>query len=295
MSDLGAATWSETDASNTATPPNGWPEGMFPSDVNNSARANMGGEKRWWVRSNSVFTTAGSSTVYTLTYGQAAAAYYDGEEFSFLLDETCGAAPTLNIDGLGARNLRKFVSGAWVNLAAGDLVALQPVRVRYNLADTTFDVISAPPQNIGQMVFTETGAEAHGTGTIPVDDTIPQNTEGTEFMTCTITPVSATSKLLIDVVWNGVVDLSVAPFTVALFQDSTANALAAVYATSTASGNPMNVKFTHIMTSGTTSATTFKVRAGAASASTTVFNGDNAPNRVYGGVMASSISIREVP
>lgn len=142
MSDLGAATWSETDASNTASPPNGWPEGMFPSDVNNSARANMGGEKRWWVRSNSVFTTAGSSTVYTLTYAVAAAAYYDGEEFSFIVDETCGAAPTLNINGLGARNLRKFVSGGWTNLAAGDIVATQPIRVRYNLADTKFDIVS---------------------------------------------------------------------------------------------------------------------------------------------------------
>lgn len=121
---------------------------MFPSDVNNSARANMGGEKRWWVRANPVFTTAGSSTVYTLTYGAAAAAYYDGELHSFVMDETCGAAPTLNINGLGARNLRKFVSGAWANLGAGDLVANQVVTTRYNLAATTFDVISVAPSTL---------------------------------------------------------------------------------------------------------------------------------------------------
>jgi hypothetical protein len=198
MSDLGAATWSETDASNTATPPNGWPEGMFPSDVNNSARANMGGEKRWWVRSNSVFTTAGSSTVYTLTYGVAAASYYDGEEFSFIVDETCGAAPTLNINGLGARNLRKFVSGGWVNLAAGDILANQPIRVRYNLAATTFDVISAAPSTLSSVppgflfgltlsrssttalgIAAGTASDSTGTAAIALSSAFTKSTAGT--------------------------------------------------------------------------------------------------------------------
>lgn len=143
MSDLGNNTnWSETDADNDEAVPNGWPEGMSPSGVNNSARANMGALKRFWNRNNSTKTTAGSSTAYTLTYDVAAASYYDGEEFSFIFDETCGADPTLNINSLGARNLRKLSAGAWVNLAAGDIIALQPVRVRYNLADTTFDVLT---------------------------------------------------------------------------------------------------------------------------------------------------------
>jgi hypothetical protein len=47
------------------------------------------------------------------------------------------------------------------------------------------------------------------------------------------------------------------------------------------------------MTSGTTSATTFKVRAGANAAGTTTFNG-TAGARLFGGVMASSMVIREV-
>lgn len=154
MSDFGSANWSETDASNNAAVPNGFPEGMNPSDVNNAARANMGAEKRFWNRINSVKTTAGTSTVYTLTYDVAAASYYDGELFSFIVDETCGAAPTLNINGLGARNLRKFTAGAFANLAAGDIVTNQPITVRYNLAATTFDLIptlvtDAPTQAVG--------------------------------------------------------------------------------------------------------------------------------------------------
>jgi hypothetical protein len=49
----------------------------------------------------------------------------------------------------------------------------------------------------------------------------------------------------------------------------------------------------HKMTSGTTSATTFRVRVGLNGAGTITFNGRSAA-RQLGGVMASSIVIREV-
>ena len=44
-----------------------------------------------------------------------------------------------------------------------------------------------------QVVNYQTGALASGTTTMPTDNTIPQNTEGTEFMTLAITPRSASS------------------------------------------------------------------------------------------------------
>lgn len=140
MSDLGSSNYSETDASNTAAVPNGWPEGMQPSGVNNSARANMGAEKRFWNRINAVKTTAGTTSAYTLTYDAAAAEYYDGEIHSFVVNATNAAAATLNINGIGARQLRLFGG----NLLAGALLANQIVQVRYNLSDTAFDII---PQN----------------------------------------------------------------------------------------------------------------------------------------------------
>jgi hypothetical protein len=46
MADISA--WSPLDESNTASPPNGWPEGMQPSGVNNSARAMMGATRRFY-------------------------------------------------------------------------------------------------------------------------------------------------------------------------------------------------------------------------------------------------------
>lgn len=140
MSDLGSSNYSEVDASNTAAVPNGWPEGMQPSGANNSARADMGAAKRFWNRINAIKTTGGTTSAYTLAYDQAAAQYYDGEIHSFVVNATSAAAATLNISGLGARQLRLFGG----NLLAGALLANQVVQVRYNLSATAFDII---PQN----------------------------------------------------------------------------------------------------------------------------------------------------
>ena len=155
---------------------------------------------------------------------------------------------------------------------------------------------SSGSQKFVQAVSTQTGAVGTTTTLLPYDDTIPQNTEGAEFMTLAITPTSATNKLRIDVVVYATQSASDALGTapgVALFQDSTASALAAGNANNNA-GNlaSMPIVFSHVMDAGTTSATTFKVRAGPHTAGTLTFNGRNSA-RIYGGVMASSIRITE--
>lgn len=143
----------------------------------------------------------------------------------------------------------------------------------------------------GQTVSFETGAVATGATPIPQDDTIPQQTEGDQYMSLAITPLSATSQLIIDVVWNGANSISDLQ-TVTLFRDSGANAIAAAWQYVPVASGTVSIAFRHVMASPGTSATTFKVRAGATSASTTTFNGQSGV-RSYGGVLASSIVIRE--
>lgn len=144
-----------------------------------------------------------------------------------------------------------------------------------------------------QVVSTQTGALATGTTVVPMDDTIPQNTEGNEYMTLAITPRSATSTLRVEVVWIGSNSYAAAQnITAALFVDSTANALAASIQTSLQSW-VMAVPITYSQTSGGTSAMTFKVRAGSNQAGTTTFNGYGSV-RYMGGVYGSSITITEV-
>lgn len=142
-----------------------------------------------------------------------------------------------------------------------------------------------------QVVNLMDGAYATGTTAIPVDDTIPQNTEGTQFMSLAITPSDAANKLRIDVVVNAASN-GTEPITAALFQDSTADSLAAV-SMATPSTNLYQVVMTHYMTAGTASATTFKVRVGGTTGGATYFNGKSAA-RIFGGVMASSMTITEI-
>lgn len=148
-----------------------------------------------------------------------------------------------------------------------------------------------PTGSVLQVATSATGALATGTTTIPFDDTIPQITEGTEFMTLAITPSSATNSLIIQVTLQIAFNNSDWT-TVALFQDTTANALAATTANIQA-GYGLPQTFTYKMTAGTTSSTTFRVRAGAGSAGTATVNG-TASARRFGGVMASTMTIYEV-
>lgn len=147
------------------------------------------------------------------------------------------------------------------------------------------------PGNVLQIVQTQDSAVATGTTVMPLDDTIPQNTEGNEFMTLAIAPKSADSRLKIEVVCN--VAHSVAGLTgAALFVDSTADALAAVDQETGGANRTANHKFTFDVASGSTAARTYKVRAGSGAAGTTTFNG-TAGGRRLGGVYASSIIITE--
>lgn len=113
-----------------------------------------------------------------------------------------------------------------------------------------------------QIAYASTSTAGSTTTAIPHDDTIPQNTEGAEVETVTITPKSATSTLLIEATVP-LVDQggSNAFFAAALFQDSTADALA-VESKLIKVGEATTLRVRHAMTSGTTSLTTFKLRLG---------------------------------
>ena len=185
--------------------------------------------------------------------------------------------------------------GANITTADGDCCIVQALGgsnwrvVNYTRASGVPLTTSA----VVQRVETLTGAVATGTTLIPIDDTIPQNNEGDEYMTLAITPKNANNKLVIDVVVN--LSNSATPnylLIAALFQDSTANALVTVATQAVAANGLAQLTFRHVMTANTTSSTTFKVRAGSHTAGTTTFNGQGG-NRRFGGVMPSSITITE--
>lgn len=144
-----------------------------------------------------------------------------------------------------------------------------------------------------QRVYTSTGAVATGTTVIPFDDTIPQITEGDEFITRSITP-SNTNNILEIYVKTTVSSSQVGAHGVimALFQDSTANALSVNYVTAAGTGYRVTSIIKHTMVAGTTSSTTFRMRAGGGGAGTTTING-SVGNREFGGVSNTTMVVTE--
>lgn len=132
---------------------------------------------------------------------------------------------------------------------------------------------------------------------LPFDDTIPQSNEGDEVMTVTITPTSATNTLIIRANASGNLSNTTNNLPgMALFQDSGANALAAVSMGSPTSSSSVNASSNGTLfyskTAGTTSATTFKIRCGCNGGSIYI-NGSNA-SRQYGGVWTAYIEVTEI-
>lgn len=137
------------------------------------------------------------------------------------------------------------------------------------------------------------GTYASGTTVMPLDNTTPQNTEGTEFYSVAITPKRADSKLLI------FGSLILYPSTsinasAALFQDSIADAICGANPAYLGGGTWSKLTVLHLMTAGGVSAITFKLRAGPASAATVYVNGNNSSG-LFNGRMASGLVVLELP
>jgi len=153
-------------------------------------------------------------------------------------------------------------------------------------------LVNVTAGTVVQIVHTTTGAVATGTTVIPGDDTIPQITEGDQYMSLAITPLSATNRLFIEHIGSFAHPNINAVMCVALFVGTTANALGCHYDESPAANRmPRNYSVSHDMVAGVTTTLTFRVRAGG-DAGTTTFNG-RAGNRMFGGVIASILRITE--
>ena len=147
------------------------------------------------------------------------------------------------------------------------------------------------PGQLVQVQRNDTGAKTTGSTTIPLDDTIPQNTEGDQYMTQAITPVSAANLLAVRS--EGCFGASTSAVGIAaLFKDAAPDALKAVsFATQSANSTPVLLE--HIQLAAATTSTTYKVRSGLNAAGTTTFNGAGGA-RQFGGVLNSFMEVREV-
>lgn len=229
-----------------------------------------------------------------------------------------GTAPNFNVFPLGAWGIASSTAEGGAGAAdsahvfyTGTAVSAKAYRVLgyltyesglgtagvYASAPTRVEVFGPGvklPGDIVQRVREQTGAVATGTTQIPHDDTIPQNTEGDEYIDVDITPTSAANLLDISGQFIGANTGTTTSQTAALFQDSTANALAASANIPGGGGNAITEHgVSHRMRAGTTSSTQINLRVGTSAAGTTTFNGVSSA-RTLGGAHASFLSVEEV-
>lgn len=99
--------WDVAADNNNDAPPNGFPEGMAPSAVNNAAREVMAVLARAYQAFGGFPTTNGTNNNYSLTINQTITAYPDGMAFGFRADRSSDDSGdgTLNINAVGAVSL----------------------------------------------------------------------------------------------------------------------------------------------------------------------------------------------
>lgn len=204
------------------------------------------------------------------------------------------------VHGTSITGLASVVSGAGIipvaNLGSGSPSSSNFLRGDGAWAAATPTAATSLSGSVIQVVNFSTASVGTGTTVMPFDDTIPQNSEGDQYMTLAITPNNASNLLIIRAQGLFAFSTGADGLSMALFQDSTANALSAMSVTYNSSadvGYMKNLTIEHYMTAGTTSSTTFKIRAGAGAAGTTTFNGISG-GRKFGGVANSCITIMEI-
>lgn len=97
--------WSTSASSNNATPPNGWPEGMAPSAVNDAAREMMAALARWYKDTNGSLVLGGTGSAYTLTTNSTHTVLADQSLIVAEVNTDSTGAATLAVDGLAAKDI----------------------------------------------------------------------------------------------------------------------------------------------------------------------------------------------
>jgi len=140
MADIRSSTWSTTAGDNNASPPDGWPEGQSPSSVNNCAREMMAAIKRSWNDDHPVNASTGSNSAYQLVTSASSTAYATGDMYVFRANHASVGTSTLNVNGIGARIIKKFGNQDTV---ADDIKANQVVQVAYEPSADVWQLLTA--------------------------------------------------------------------------------------------------------------------------------------------------------
>lgn len=230
----------------------------------------------------------GSANAYTVAPVPAISAYSGGQMVLLKPGNTNTGSSTLAISGLTAASI-KMPDGS--NTPAGVLKTSGVYLLVHN--GTNFTVLN-PTMEAGVVVdraYSSYTTNAAVTTVIPNDDTLPQNTEGAQILTASITPKMTTNRVRVR--FSGFGSLSTGGYvTAALFLNSDADAaqVTTMFCSTANAIQQLTLEFEHVP--GATSAQTYKLRIGP-SVGTARMNGISSA-RYFGGAAAATLVIEEI-
>jgi hypothetical protein len=235
-------------------------------------------------------TGTGTSAWTALTSAQLAATLSDETGTGSAVFATTPTLVTPKVDTINENTLNNGTTIGGVNIKSGALNTNNSV-VTANITDSAVTSAKVATGVVVQMLQTDFSAVTTGTTTIPYDDTIPQSTEGDQYMTQAITPKSVTNVLIVEASANLALSTGLSAIG-ALFKDAETDSRSATGMYLATANAMYRLVSSFNMVAGTTSAVTFKFRAGPQSAATMTFNGDSATRR-FGAITKSWIKITE--
>lgn len=316
--------YSTTPGSNNAAVPDGWPEGMLPSDVNNCAREGMARVREWyedaaWINLGHTIVSATSSTIVvsgdqTSFYVAGRALRADGTDYGWVSSSTYGAPnTTINVTGFS-------VAGTPTTVEVGILSASNQLprsltiqnlsasgTVQYTgtvtFGTTTSGVTQAPTDNstllattafvqsakkVRQYKYFEIRTALTVSGQFPCDGSKPQITEGYLVFSESFTPTASDS--IIVVAANVFATTSLYRPILAMFKNSDADAVSVGTSEGSSGSLVIPVRCVFKEVSASTSSRTFSVRIGSMDFGDSVFVNAN----ILGANMfASTLEITE--
>jgi hypothetical protein len=127
--------WSKTAASNSnADAAINWAEGMDPAAVNDSARQEMARIAEFRDDITGTITAGGSANALTVTANAGFTTLANGRMVAFIAAGDNTGAATLNVNGIGAKSIRKMDATGDVALSGGEIQAGGVYIAVYNAA-----------------------------------------------------------------------------------------------------------------------------------------------------------------
>jgi hypothetical protein len=230
----------------------------------------------------------GTTNAYALAPAPALTAYTAGQIVTLKPANANSGTSTLNVSALGVKTI-KMPDGS--NLSSGVLKTSGVYLLVYN--GTNFILLnpSLPAGVIIDRAYASYTTNTALSTLIPRDDTIPQNTEGTEIVSASLTPKASTNRIRVTFTGFGAVSTA-ASMIAALFVDTDASAVFATATFQAAADYHGPISFTFEHAPGDTAAHTYKVRIGP-STGTMRLNG-NSSARFFGGVAACTLTLEEI-